>query len=180
MAPLLQIKRSWLLPQRRNMKRTNHLIAAFLLAGLAFAKHPKVAKDLDDIDPNTTVSVIVQFKQKATEAHHQKVRNKGGNDKGELSAIKGGAYSMPAGKIAELAGDPDVAYISPDRSVSGAMDYTALAVGADVALAYGYDGKNIGVAVIDSGFSTFSDDLNTWTQKAVSYTHLTLPTSDLV
>jgi hypothetical protein len=35
-----------------------------------FGKHPKIAKDLDDGDPDRVVDVIVQFKQTPTEKHH--------------------------------------------------------------------------------------------------------------
>ena len=56
-----------------------------------------------------------------------------------------------------LANDPEVAYISPDRSLKGANDYFQETVGADVAQSYGWDGTGIGVAVIDSGISDHPD-----------------------
>ena len=90
----------------------------------------------------------------------------GGESKTELDLVKGTVCSMPAGRLAELADDPDVAYITPDRTVRGSLDSAATAVGANIAWSYGYDGRGIGVAVIDSGFSTFTDDLNTWTPSA--------------
>jgi serine protease AprX len=65
--------------------------------------------------------------------------------------VKSGAYSMPASALAALAADPDVAYIAPDRPVSGALDKAVAAVGGDIARNLGYDGTGIGVAIIDSG-----------------------------
>jgi serine protease AprX len=56
--------------------------------------------------------------------------------------------------------DSDVAYISPDRAVSGMLDLALPAIGADTAQAWGYDGTGIGVAVIDSGI-TVKNDLRT-------------------
>ena len=51
---------------------------ALLTVSLCLAKHPKIASDLDNVDPAATVDVIVQFKQTPTAAHHQKVRDKRG------------------------------------------------------------------------------------------------------
>src|SRR5207249_8792053 len=52
-------------------------------------------------------------------AHHQKVQDKGGVLKTKLDAIKGAHYSVPVESLQSLADDPDVAYISPNRPLSG-------------------------------------------------------------
>ncbi len=133
------------------------LCAVILSASLAFAGSPKISKDLQGKRPSDQVNVIIQFKQAPTAKHHQKVLNRGGRLKQELRLVNGGAYSLPASALAGLAADPDVAYIAPDRKVSGVLDNTAAAVNAGVAWGYGYDGTGIGVAVIDSGVNTNSD-----------------------
>src|SRR5215469_4598529 len=97
---------------------------ALATTSVAFA-HPKVAPDLDGRNPSDTVDVIVQFKQQPTEAQHRKVRDRGGVLHRGLDVIRGGHYSMPAGKLEDLAQDPDVAFISPDRQVTGLLDLTA-------------------------------------------------------
>ena len=58
---------------------------------------------------------------------------------------------MPAEALAGLARNPSIKYVSPDRAVQPTMDYAVPAVGADLALDYGWDGTGIGVAIIDSG-----------------------------
>lgn len=86
------------------------LTAACLVAG-----EPKVADELHGKKPGEMVDVIVQFTVSLTDAHHQKIRNKGGQLKKELGLVKAGLYSMPAGAVDSLASDPEVVYISPDR-----------------------------------------------------------------
>jgi serine protease AprX len=147
-----------------------------LAASLAFAgpqKHnPKMADELGVVDQNSTVDVIIQYKQVPTEAHHQKVRNKGGALQRELHVIKGGHYSVPASALAELAADPDVAYIAPNRPLTGSLDYTAAAVGAPTAWTnYGLDGTGVGVAIIDSGVYSNAKDFNNKTSVTYSCTN---------
>jgi serine protease AprX len=67
---------------------------------------------------------------------------------------------MKGKAAAELANDPDVVYISPDRAVKGALDVNRQAVFAGAAGSYGLDGMGVGVAVIDSGVTASDDFLN--------------------
>ena len=139
------------------IRNTRALALAILTAGLAFAKHPKVAADLNTNDPNASVDVIVQFKQAPTYAHHKKVADRGGKHKANLEAVKAGLYSMRADRLDDLARDPDVVYISPDRPVRAFLDYANSTVGADIARRYGWEGAGVGVAVIDSGINNVWD-----------------------
>ena len=136
-------------------------LITLVVAGLCLAdgKH-KLSKDLDALKAShsgATVDVIIQFNQTPTDAHHQKVQNKGGVLKTKLDFIKGAHYSVPVESLDALADDPDVAYISPDRRLNGSLDNTAAAVNAKVAWQSGWDGTGIGVAVIDSGITYHSD-----------------------
>lgn len=138
------------------------LLLVLLAAGLSFAdgKRHKLSKDLEGFEDShgATVDVIIQFTKVPTAAQHAKVQGKGGVLKKNLDIIKGAHYTVPVEALESLADDPDVAYISPDRAVQGALDYTAVAVGAPVAWnIYGLDGSGIGVAVIDSGIHSFND-----------------------
>ena len=138
-------------------------LITLLAAGLSLAdgKKNKLSKDLDALKGGhngATVDVIIQFNQAPTAAHHQKVQNKGGVLKTKLDFIKGAHYSVPAEALDALADDPDVAYISPDRDVSGSLDYVTSAVGAPTAWnIYGLDGSGVGVAIIDSGIHNNND-----------------------
>ena len=131
--------------------RTLIVCAVALMASLAFAGSPKLSKDLEGKKASDQVDVIVQYTQAPTARHHQKVLSRGGTLKQELSVVKAGAYSMPASALASLAADPEVAYISPDRSLSGYLNNGGPAVNAPYAWSLGLDGSNMAVAVIDSG-----------------------------
>src|SRR6266403_2491234 len=142
-------------------------LVTLLTAGLSFAdgKKHKLSKDLDAVKGGhngTTVDVIIQFNQTPVAAHHQKVQDKGGVLKKKLDVIKGAHYSVPVESLPALADDPDVAYISPNRPLSGTstatLDFTRETVNAQVAWQqWGLDGTGVGVAVIDSGVTAVGD-----------------------
>src|SRR6266481_3296210 len=137
-------------------------LITMLVAGLCLAdgKKEKLSNDLNALKSGKSaarVDVIIQFNQTPTDAHHQKVQNKGGVLKTKLDFIKGAHYSVPVESLDALADDPDVTYISPDRRLSGALDNTAAAVNAKAAWQAGWDGTGIGVAVIDSGITYHTD-----------------------
>src|SRR5258705_6160135 len=127
-------------------------LITMLVAGLCLAdgKKHKLSNDLDVFKvghDGATVDVIIQFNQTPTDAHHQKVQNKGGVLKTKLDFIKGAHYSVPVDSLDALADDPDVASISPDRKVRGMMDPVVTAVNADIASSQGWDGTGVGVAI---------------------------------
>ena len=134
-----------------------------LVAGLSFAegKKHKLSRDLEALKGGhngATMDVIIQFNQTPTTAHHQKVQGKGGVLKTNLDFIKGAHHSVPVEALDALADDPEVVHISPDRPVSGSLDYVTSAVGAPTAWNnYGLDGTGIGVAIIDSGIPDLND-----------------------
>ncbi len=136
----------------------------------------KFADDFSNGNPQETIDVIVQFREAPTAVHHAKVISRGGALKTELGLVNGAAYTIPAGAIKDLASDPDVAYISPDRSLQGmggpggpggpgapqadtsaTLDYYDATTNATGAWQWGYDGTGVGVAVIDSGIIDISD-----------------------
>lgn len=139
--------------------------ALILSASLAFAGSHKMSKDLERKKASDRVDVIVQFTQVPTARHHQKVLNRGGKLNRELGRFKGGAYRISASKLAELASDPEVKYISLDRPVHAAstgsaisvLDYHNETINAPAAWALGLDGTGVGVALIDSGIANVSD-----------------------
>ena len=117
-------------------------LITLLAAGLSFAdgKKHKLSRDLDALKGGhngATVDVIIQFNQTPTAAHHLKVQSKGGVLKAKLDVIKGAHYSVPTGSLEDLENDPDVAYISPNRPISGTststLDYTPESVNAPTA-----------------------------------------------
>ena len=117
----------------------------------------KLSAELAEKDPRAQVNVIVQWKHKPTEANHLKVLNRGGLIRQRYSSIAAGAYSMSAAAVQELANDPDVEYIAPDRPVHAKLDYTAAAVNAAAAWSSNLTGSGIGIALIDSGINPNTD-----------------------
>ena len=77
-----------------------------------------------------------------------------------LNLINGKVVQLPKGQLKKLAGYPGVDRIVYDRPTAGEMNRVAVTVGARaVQQTYGYRGTGIGVAVIDSGITTWHDDL---------------------
>ena len=144
-------------------------LITLLAAGLSFAdgKKHKLSKDFDGLKGGhngAAVDVIIQFNQAPTEAHHQKVHDKGGVLKRKLDVIKGAHYSVPVESLQKLADDPDVVYISPNRPVSGnssstpKLDYAPETVNAPWAWQnLSLDGTGVGVAIVDSGIYPVGD-----------------------
>ena len=78
----------------------------------------------------------------------------------DLALVKGVTASVPANKIGELSDDPDVAYVTPDRTLLASLNYVTAAAGATYAWQQGFNGSGIAVAVIDSGIDSSAADFN--------------------
>jgi len=108
------------------------------------------------------VTVIIQHRHMPTDAHLKTMQGRGATIKSKFPTIRAVTMRVPASMLEELANDPNVAYITPDRQVSMTAnpetEEFATALEADVAASqYALDGSGIGVAVIDSGISCYSD-----------------------
>ena len=126
-------------------------------ATLSFAKS-KLSSELKGRGNDTSsVKVIVQFKHKPGAAHQNEINGRGGSIQGDLSLINSLQATMPASKLAELASDAEVEYISPDRPLGNTLDNSTGAVLANYAWGLGLDGTGVGVAVIDSGIHGVDD-----------------------
>ena len=115
-----------------------------LLSGTVFGQH-KIAPHLQHVDPDSTVDVIIQYKNDATDARIERAVRSGARLKARLSAIRGAAFRTPASMLRNLENDPDVAYVSPDYEVRATLYESNEAVGANIAQQYGLDGDGIGV-----------------------------------
>ena len=77
-----------------------------------------------------------------------------------LRSIDGRVAELPNGQLKRLANHPGVLSIHYDRPTGGELNRAAVTVGARwVQYLMGYDGAGIGVAVIDSGITSWHDDL---------------------
>ena len=104
------------------------------------------------------VEVIVQFREIPTRAHFRRMANLGGVHRQALKLVRGGVFTLPLSAVRALANDPDVLYVSPNRSLNlTAADQYEATIGGDAAQRYGWDGTGFSVAVIDSGISDHPD-----------------------
>jgi len=127
---------------------------AFDPAAQAAMVAAKLSPDLQSADPNKPVDVIVQFRQPPTDSE---LADENLNKKADLPVVNAQLVTVKGSDLSSLAAHSNVAYISPDRPVRGALDKAVSAVNADIASYYGWDGTGIGVAVIDSGIGAVQD-----------------------
>jgi serine protease AprX len=111
---------------------------------------------------NNMVTVIVQHRKMPTSAHLRDMQGRGATIRSQFRTIRAVTMRVPASMLAELANDPNVSYITPDRTQkmtsNPLTEQFVTAVQADIAASqYGLDGTGIGVAVIDSGISDHAD-----------------------
>jgi serine protease AprX len=108
------------------------------------------------------VTVIVQYRSMPTTAALSNLKGRGATLRTKFQSIRAVTLHVPASMLAELSSDPNVAYVTPDRSFkmtsNPQVEQYVTAVEADVAAAqYALTGTGIGVAVIDSGVSAHAD-----------------------
>jgi serine protease AprX len=124
--------------------------------------HPKLDKYLNSRtnkgkDATTKVIVILKAGWSA-DAEAKKLGGKLGRS---LELINGKVVELPNGQLKKLADYPGVERIIYDRPIAGELNRVAVTVGARaVQQTYGYRGAGIGVAVIDSGITSWHADLS--------------------
>jgi subtilisin family serine protease len=127
-------------------------------------RNAKFAPEFDSATGSSQqVRVIIQTNGRPSAAHDSAISGKGGSKGTTFEAFDAMTAVVPASSVASLAARSDVAYISPDRTVSGQMAVTREATGAALAQAGlqgvpGVTGKGIGIAIIDTGISTSHPD----------------------
>jgi serine protease AprX len=85
----------------------------------------------------------------------------GGVARHALPVITGESIMLPNAALAALVTSPLVVHLSSDRATAGAMERTGQTVGATaVREELGVDGSGVGVAIIDSGVTSWHDDLS--------------------
>src|SRR6202012_3052041 len=153
---------------RMKLKITNCAMWGRILAGCAllleasFAFAGQTAKISSDLQVNNSsgqVNVIVQYQQAPATVQLQEELNLGGTLNQVLGLVKAVAYRLPVSAITQLAADPNVIYISPDRALSSTnngnpnavLDYHKETINLAAAQAAGLNGAGVGVAIIDSG-----------------------------
>ncbi|HEX8355263.1 MAG TPA: S8 family serine peptidase, partial [Pyrinomonadaceae bacterium] len=133
--------------QKKAQKRASKLAPEFEAAGPA----------------GEFVRVLIQTKGRPSAAHADAVASRGGSKGRAFEALDVLTAAVPRSALASLAAREDVAYVSPDREVAGAMALTRESTGAALAQAGlqntpGVTGKGVGIAIVDSGISTSHPD----------------------
>ena len=100
----------------------------------------------------------------------RKDRDNNGNDDGRLDLINGQVLDLPNGVLKSMASHPSVFRVHYDRPIELHNYRTAVTVGArTVQENLGYTGAGIGIAVIDSGITSWHDDLTNKTATLYPY-----------
>ncbi len=145
------------------MKRTVLMGAVrFVLAGitsLAAFGAARIAPDMPASTRSGTVDIIVQFKSQPSAAALSQMRTTG-QLRRQYRAIPAIHMTVPFAMLGRIAANPQVAYISPNRTTTSSLDITTQTVNANQFWPSGLDGTGIGVAVIDSGVA---GKLDLWT-----------------
>src|SRR5713226_6821081 len=148
-------------------KRFGVLVLVLLTASWSAAQSSKLSRDLQSLPSSATVTVLVQYYNPPTSTDLNAAKGLGASNGKDLGLVKAYRWTLSQGQLSSLISkDPNIKYISLDRSLQGAMNNAVPAVGADIAHILGYDGTGVGVAVIDSGVNPVFD----LTQAGVSRT----------
>jgi serine protease AprX len=125
--------------------------------------------DADLVRPaaGQTVEVIVQYAVSPTAEHHQRVTNRGGRLLSRYQHVPMAHYAVSTEALADLESNKDVLWISPNRTVKGADDYSDYSI--DFISLNNYYLANsrakaggVGIAIIDSGINAAHPNFNQW------------------
>jgi serine protease AprX len=123
-----------------------------------------------DRDQNRTTRVIVTLAPGAKLPAELKRYMRRNGDTEKLDLINGQVLEVPNGLLKQLAANPSVFRLQYDRPIKTHNYRTAVTVGArSVQDSLGLTGAGIGIAVIDSGISSWHDDLTNHTAKLFPY-----------
>ena len=102
--------------------------------------------------------VIVQF---ADQPDATVIARRGGLAGRRLGSLRAQVAEFDNTELATLAAEPSVVHVFLDRSVFPTLERTGAVIGTELAREQlGLTGRGVGVAVIDSGVTSFHDDLH--------------------
>jgi serine protease AprX len=152
-----------------------YLLTALLTTILGpVAAKDNIAPDLKRIPAHQVIKAIVRWNDDPSKATEHKVTARGGRKVADLSFIRAGLYEIEAGSARDLASDPDVRSVHPNRTVYA----TAVTMRPDFGWAAALDSKNlnlpvngtgIGIAMIDSGIVDREDLMNAGGHSRIVY-----------
>ena len=114
-----------------SMKKFVLAVTLILLAAVSgFAQKSKLSPELAHRHDKSMVEVIIQYKVAPSARHQRRIASRNGTVQTDFSFIKSLHASVPASRLAELAKDKDVEYISLNRQLGSKLYNTAGAVNA--------------------------------------------------
>jgi len=128
----------------------------FALVTLAQADEAKLSPDLR-ASTASTARVVVQYRNAPSPLSLKAIKKVATSAVSNLPLVRTVVADLPLNSILELSDDPNVKYISLDRSMRPTLSNAAPAVNSPDAWKFGYTGKGIAVALIDSGVSPHPD-----------------------
>lgn len=121
--------------------------------------HPKLDRHLNDRAGHHGWSRVIITAHPSADVSKDVVRL-GGRLGRRLALIYGRVVELPNAMLQKLADHPGIVRIDHDRPTGGLMSRVSTLTGArTVHRTYGFDGAGVGVAVIDSGITSWHDDL---------------------
>ncbi|MGB7137022.1 MAG: S8 family serine peptidase, partial [Acidobacteriaceae bacterium] len=139
-------------------------LATLAATALAASTNGKIAPDLAASSSGAAQPVIIQYYNPPSSGETGLLGLLGGLLKTVLSPINAIVADLAPAQLNLIASDPNVKYISPDRTLSARQagyitgaEFTSEPINAPAVWQQGYKGTNIGVAVIDSGITPVPD-----------------------
>src|SRR5579863_7363674 len=126
------------------------------MTSLAAFGGARISSDMPRSTASGSVDIIVQFKTQPDSTALNHVRAVG-QIRRQYRAIPAVHMTVPVSMIGHIASNPQVLYVSPDRTTTSSLDITTQTVNANQFWPSGFDGTGIGVAVIDSGVASKLD-----------------------
>src|SRR5207244_3870430 len=150
---------------RAQLSRWALLCVVLLTVGSVCADDSKISPDLLPLlsNPSNNVDVIIQYNKPQCSGGLlggilcTAFDVLGGTLKFAFSLINAASATLTGSDVIKLSNQSNVNYISLDRSVGAALDYSAAAVNAPFAWNAGLDGTGVGIAIIDSGIYPHPD-----------------------
>src|ERR1051326_2079698 len=132
----------------------------------AYKVDDELTRRASDSNPRNTTPVIVELVSGAQLPPEFKKYSRNQH----LGILNGEVLELPNNQLARLAAHPNVFRLHYDRPLETHNYRTAITIGARAVLAaYGYTGAGVGVAVIDSGITSWHDDLTNFSSKRYPY-----------
>jgi serine protease AprX len=159
------------------MKKIVSFLLVAAMACSAGTPKKKISSDLKNMGAKSSVQVIVQWNTDTGTTTTQKISALGGTVISEFQSVHSGVYTVPSSALDALDADGEVKFVSVDRKIrkkAASPAITPATINAPSAWNAGYNGKGIGVAVLDSGINQ-EDDIGTYSHTPAYTEDFTVP-----